>query len=38
MLFVREHLVQLNSVPNDTLNKALSFLASENEFHFDNSK
>lgn len=38
-LYVREHLNQIDSVPNDTLNKAYSFLiASEEEFRFDNSK
>ena len=38
-LYVREHLNQIDSVPNDTLNKALHFIVeTEEEFRFDNSK
>ena len=38
-LYVREHLNQIDSVPNDTLNKALQFIVeTEEEFRFDNSK
>ena len=38
-LYVREHLNQIDSVPNDTLNKALNFIVeTEEEFRFDNSK
>lgn len=38
-LYVWEHLDQLDSVPNDTLNKALYFIMeTEDEFRFDNSK
>lgn len=39
MVYVREHLDQLDSVPNDTLNLALSFIVGDgDEFRFDNSK
>ena len=38
-LYVREHLDQLDSVPNDTLDNALYFIIeTEDEFRFDNSK
>lgn len=38
-LYVREHLNQIDFVPNDTLNKALHFIVeTEEEFRFDNSK
>lgn len=38
-LYVREHLDQLDSVPNDTLSLALSFIVDYGEeFRFDNSK
>lgn len=38
-LYVREHLDQLDSVPNDTLSLALSFIVNDGEeFRFDNSK
>ena len=38
-LYVREHLDQLDSVPNETLELALSFIVEdEEEFRFDNSK
>lgn len=38
-LYVREHLDQLDSVPNDTLDMALYFIIeTEEEFRFDNSK
>lgn len=38
-LYVREHLDQLDSLPNDTLDQALVFIfAGEDEFRFDNSK
>ena len=39
MLFAREHLDQLSTVPNDTLYMALSFITSDDqEFRFDMSK
>ena len=39
MMYVREHIDQLDSVPNDTLSLALSFLVDDGEeFRFDNSK
>ena len=38
-LYAREHLDQFDSVPNDTLSLALSFLVNDGEeFRFDNSK
>ena len=38
-LYVREHLDQLDSLPNDTLSLALSFIVEDGEeFRFDNSK
>ena len=38
-MYVREHLEQIDSVPNDTLSMALSFLVDAvEEFRFDNSK
>ena len=38
-VYVREHLNQLDSVPNDTLSMALSFIVEDGEeFRFDNSK
>ena len=38
-LYVREHLNQMDSVPNETLDLALSFLVDDGEeFRFDNSK
>lgn len=39
MLFAREHLDQLNTVPDDTLYMAISFITSDdNDFRFDMSK
>ena len=39
MMYVREHIDQLDSVPNDTLSLALSFIVDDGEeFRFDNSK
>ena len=38
-MYVREHLDQIDSVPNDTLSLALSFIVEDGEeFRFDNSK
>ena len=38
-MYVREHLDQLDSLPNDTLSLALSFIVEDGEeFRFDNSK
>ena len=38
-LYVQEHLDQLDSVPNETLDLVLSFIVEkEEEFRFDNSK
>ncbi len=38
-MYVRDHLDQLDSVPNETLDLALSFIVEdEEEFRFDNSK
>ena len=38
-MYVREHLDQIESMPNDTLNLALSFIVEDGEeFRFDNSK
>lgn len=39
MLFIREHLDQLDVVPNDTVYKAIGFLTSDDQiFRFDTSK